>query len=306
MKFVICLVIVALFSACGRESSNRVWWDNQKTIIELEQRLELARYRMEMTTTPEQSGISKLNNVPVEELREGIAAMNLRKRQLAAEIADMRDGWTAFQAETLQLRRSAATSEFFGDFNLPDGRLFRDARITKIEDGGVSISHETGAARLRIGDLDEIQRVYFGLDAELASIAHEKERYQRMIYERWHEERHAANEKDRRKLAEVLRYEESRLSNARLLAAANKTVAVRPLSSSIGALGETSKVSGSGYAYRRSRYYTRPTAHYYHYQPSAVRCFNGIPFWGSSAPYRGSCHSLAPPRATQLINPFSP
>lgn len=208
MKYVLLIITAALFTACGDKGGDSVWWDNQKIIIELEQRLELAHYKLEMTTKPEQLGTSELNSLSVEELREGIAAMDLQKRELAAEIADMRDGWVAFQSETLHRRRAAAMSEFSGDFHLPDGRVLRESRITKIEDGGVSVSHETGAARLRIGDFDEVQRAYFGLDAELASIAYEKERYQRIAYERWHEERSAANEEERRKLAEKKRDEE--------------------------------------------------------------------------------------------------
>jgi len=304
MKFMLPFVAGVLLSACEREGEDSVWWENQRTIIELEQRIELARYRLEMKSPAEEGGASDPDAVPAKVLSEGIASMTLRKQQVTAEIKDLRDGWAGFRAETLHRRRVAAMAELNGDFHLPDGRVLQDARITKIDDGGVSISHETGAARLRIDDLDESQRAYFGLDAELAEIAHVQEREQRIAYERWHKERQTANEEESRKLAEARREEEKRLSSARLLAAANRTVATRPLSSAIGALGETGSVYGTGYSYRRSRYYSRPSVRY-NYQPSAVRGVSGTTLWGASSPFLRPCHSYTAPGAVTPFNPFS-
>lgn len=294
----------SVLSACEREGGDSVWWENQRTIIELEQRIELARYRLEMKSPAEEGGASDTVAVPAKVLAEEIASMTLRKHQVTAEINDLRDGWAGFRAETLHRRRVATTAELNGDFHLPDGRVLQDARITKIDDGGVSISHETGTARLRIDDLDVSQRAYFGLDAELAEIAHAQEREQRIAYERWHKERQSANEEESRKLAEARRQEEKRLSSARLVAAANRTVAARPLSSAIGALGETGSVYGTGYSYRRSRYYSRPSVHYY-CQPSAVRCASGTPLWGASSPFLRPWHSYTAPDPVTPFNPFS-
>ena len=304
VKTILPILATVLLSACEREGGDSVWWENQRTIIELEQRIELARYRLEMRSPAAEGGASAVDAVPAKVLSEEIASMTMRKKQVAAETEDLRDGWEGFRAETLHRRRSATMGELTGDFHLPDGRVLRESRVTKIDDGGVSISHETGAARLRIDDLDESQRAYFGLDAELAEIAYAQEREQRIAYERWHEERQSANEEESRKLAEARREEEKRLSSARLIAAANRTVAARPLSSAIGALGETGSVYGTGYSYRRSRYYSRPSVHYY-YQPSAVRCTSGTPFWGSSSPFRRPCHSYTAPGAVTPFNPFS-
>lgn len=295
VKFVLPVFAIILLTACEREGGDSVWWGNQKTIIELEQRIELARYRLEMRNPAAATG-----SLPAKDLSKEIASLTLRQRQVSAEIKNLRDGWVGFRAETLQRRRAAAMAEVTGNFHLPDGRVLQDARITKIDDGGVSVSHETGAARLRIDDLDESQRAFFGLDADLAEIAYSRELDQRNAYERWHDERQNANEEESRKLAEVRREEEIRLKSAKLIAAANRTVVQRPLSSGIGALGETGSVYGTGYSSRRSRYYSRPSIHYYH-PPSAVRCATGTPFWGYSSPFRRPCHSYTAPRS---VTPF--
>jgi hypothetical protein len=295
MKYMSITSFTVLLVACGSEGGDSVWWNNQKTIMELEQKLGLARFKLEIMVSQSPTESQTEGAVSAEVLREEITSMELRKSVVAEEIAKLRNEWPDFRAETLQRRRASAMGEVEGDFHLPDGRVLRAARVTKIDDGGVSISHDTGAARLRFGDLDETLRARFGLDRELAALAEDRESEQRAAYERWHAEMLRANELERQRLAEARRVEENRLKSARLLASAGRAVASGSLSSSIGALGETSTVSGTTRTYSRSRGYGNPSVRYRYYQPVPVRCATGVPFWRSSNPFFGSsCHSYTP------------
>ena len=69
-------------------------------------------------------------------------------------------------SSAIEARRAASIGKVMKDFTSADGRVFKDVRITRIDDGGVSIRHSNGTARLRYGDLSPAQRERYGLDRE--------------------------------------------------------------------------------------------------------------------------------------------
>lgn len=98
----------------------------------------------------------------------------------------------------LEERRAEAMGKRLNQFVTMAGRVYRDVQITNVSDGGVSLSHADGSARLRFGDLSPEQRRYFGIQDEVSAAVYAREMRERAAYEAKVEE----SEKARRELAE--------------------------------------------------------------------------------------------------------
>ena len=305
MKLAPLLLLPLLLPACSGERKDAAWWANEKEIIELRSEIELARYRMEMLAPP---AVSTEPSTPPAELSEEIESLSVAKTQLTLDIAGLKDGWAKFRESVLAERRTAAMGMTFDTFQTAGGRVYRDVTVSRIDDGGVSLRHEAGTARLRLDDLDENRQVFFGLDGELAAIAHEAEAEDRIAYDRWVSKGVAAAEAEEAKLAETRKKEEKHDATARALATSRLTSTPSTLTASFGGLGDTRTVSsGRRYSYYGS--YSRPRTRFYY-------TYNTTPTWnGCTTTYRPNSYQqnyvtpvspVSPASQCPTTNPFNP
>jgi len=294
------LLFSILLPACSGESNDAAWWDNEKQIIELRSQIDLARYRVktldieapELTDSPSSS-----------QLITEIGALTNEKSRLADQIAEMRNGWEDFRAGVLAQRRAQVMGKTFDTFETPEGRAYHEVTISMIDDGGVSFRHKVGMARLRFDDLDQGGREFFGLDGDLAAIAHEAEATRRAEYNIWIEQGLAVAKAEEAKLAKIRREEEDRLASARAIAARNRSSTPSALTASFGGLGDTRTIYSSG-RYSSSRYYRRPRTRYYYTYNTQPSC---PPEWTSNTSvYRPSIAVQGAPAAQCTTNPFAP
>jgi hypothetical protein len=184
------------------------------------------------------------------------------------------------QVESIEERRAEAMGKQLDQFVTMAGRVYRDVKITKISDGGISFSHADGAARLMFGDLGPEQRRYFGINGEDASAVYAREMRARAAYEKEVEKR----EKARRELAakeaadraEAQRLATEKAEKARAIAAASQPEETIPLYPTIkrvdSGLRRSSRYSsGFGYGYP-VRYSYSPS---FRYRGSSCRPFFG-------------------------------
>ncbi|MEP2777666.1 MAG: hypothetical protein ABJQ29_09150 [Luteolibacter sp.] len=135
------------------------------------------------------------------------------------------------QPDTAEARRAAAIGTEIESFTGADGKVYRDVRITRIDDGGISIRHASGTARLRYGDLTSAQRQHYGLDREDALATYLREALTREKYEQ------AVAEKEKQRAAETAERQKgaheaaAKLAEARRIALINREN--RELSTSI-------------------------------------------------------------------------
>ncbi len=167
---------------------------------------------------------------------------------------------------SIEKRRAAAFTKRLDRFETMKGRVYEDVRITAIDDGGISLAHSSGTARLRFDDLSPQQRRYFGMDEKAAAEIYRREWLAREAYENLVEEKMIVRREVAEKAAEERRLAEEKAEAKRALAVANRkaapeeTIPIRPNIQRID--------SGS----RRARYSSYPGyGGYYGYYPSSYR-----------------------------------
>ena len=166
-------------------------------------------------------------------------------------------------AMSVEERRAAAFSKRMDRFETMKGRVYEDVRITAIDDGGISLSHSTGTARLRFDDLSPQQRRYFGMDESAALETYRRERLAREAYEKLVEEKNTARREAAEKAAEERRLAEEKAEAKRALAEANRkpapeeTIPLRPNIQRIdsGTRGVRHSNYGSYYGHYPSAYW---------------------------------------------------
>lgn len=278
VKYALLALSAILCTACQHEESENVWWQNEKTITELEQELQLTRFKAAKLETKPVKKAEPINQESPELLKKEIDAMAMRIDQLQAEIDALREGKDGFRLEVLKRRRAEVMGSVFEELTTSDGRVHKDVRITKIDDIGVSLSHAGGIARLGYKDLNESEQAFFGIDAEFAKMAEANERTARIAYDTWVDKSVAANKEEEKMLAEARRKESNRLESVKALAAVHRKPKPHPLADSVGALGKTSTFSRRGYDYDRPSY-RRRSSYYNFTTPNPFR--SRTDFWAS-------------------------
>jgi hypothetical protein len=176
-------------------------------------------------------------------------------------------------------RRAEAMGSEHKRFETMRGRVYRDMRITEINDGGISFTHADGAGRLRYEDLSPQQRRYFGIAEDPAAEIYRKEREARLAYEKKVEKRQAARKKEAE--ARFLAAEKAAKKRAeKAEAAALQEIPVLP---EIIPVSVKTRHVGSGRVSRRGRVHYRPSyhySHYYHFRPH----YYSQPHYGHRAP----------------------
>jgi len=168
-------------------------------------------------------------------------------------------------------RRASATGKKMDSFRTMAGRAYRDVMITEITDGGISFTHEDGAARLRFENLNPEQRRYFGIEEDDAQAVYGKERMERIAYEakveQREEERRELAEKKAAERAEARRVAFGKAEKAeaeRTVAAASQPAAEIPLRPTIKRVDSGGRSSRRHSSHNTSYGgYSYPVRHYY-------------------------------------------
>lgn len=247
---------------CERTRHDAEFWEMERETIELTQRLKLAEYRYGGDRTGDAGDPALIRD----RLRgqERTKQDLLRSRSdLTAEIGYLENQLGEFARADIRKRRQDAVGGKHDTLTLVDGRVFKNVTVSAVEDGGVAIRHEDGAARLGFEDLTAAQRDDFGLEESSALAAREREAREALAYERQlDEELEVLRGKQELAAAEQRRREDDRES--RMLTARNTTEPrVSPLSKPATSFGSNSWSSRSYYRSYRPAYryvYTYPSA----------------------------------------------
>ena len=298
-----------MLPACTGDKRDSAWWANEKTIIELRNDIQLAKYNVQQMPS-EKFADTTDSAESCSDLRDEVSALSISKNRLSGEILEMKNNWEGFRRSILGERRSKTTGLTFNSITTTGGRTYDDVTISRIDDGGVSLRHRVGTARLRLEDLDQDRQAFFGLDREFALTAHEKESKRRMAYNQWVSKGMAAADAKQEKLDEERRKEEKLQASERALTASLRAARSTALSSSVGSLGETRTVS-TGRRYSTYGSYGRTRTRYYYPTNTSSSC--PPTFGGYTNSYRPAVVApvtqVAPvtsPVQCPTSNPFAP
>lgn len=86
MKFVVLAMVATLCVSCRRAENDSVWWENRKTIIALQQELELARFKAETLKQDTSQVASEVAAPDPQRLREEIGTLVIRKERLRGRL----------------------------------------------------------------------------------------------------------------------------------------------------------------------------------------------------------------------------
>ena len=167
---------------CGKGRDESAWWAGERERIGLAHQVQLADYRAGRLASGGPAQLSQLQG----SLRElGVRQQLLRQRRVAltTEIAALARQSDEFSRVTTQNLRFKLVGRQYNQFQVADGRTFHQVTITKVDDGGVEIRHDSGAARLRYAALSPDQRDMFGLAANSARDAEQQELLADSAYE---------------------------------------------------------------------------------------------------------------------------
>lgn len=259
------LAVAMLTTGCGKRDGNVAWWQGEQERIELTHRLALDEFRLE------HHGGYPLEDLEVlqqsnQALTRSVRSLKLRKLALAEEIESMEGEFAGFRDAILRNARYRLIGTKMDELASLSGKVYKEVTVASIDDAGVTIRHADGSARLRCGDLDASQRLRFGLDAELALAAVEKESRDALAYARWLDDRLEVLHDQQVESAEQAREKDLALRRQRsMLAARDRNEAsMRPLAQPATSFG-----TGGSRFYSSYRSY-RPTRRYVYYTPSCT------------------------------------
>lgn len=263
--------MAALLVGGCRENPDRVgWWQDEQQRIELTHQLELKKFRFEQAYSRDFEQLQALRHSS----KQAVSALkSLRQQRLALgdEVGSLEGQWAEFRDSTIREQRQHAMAKTFEKFSSVTGRTFAAVTVAAIDDSGVTIRHTDGSARLRYTDLDASQRVFFGLEADLALAAEKKETQDAADYERWIETRMVAIAEKKQSDSENARREElaNQRTRAALAAQVASASAARPLARPATNVGDRSWSYSNSYTNDRSY---RPTYRYVYYNTPSYYC----------------------------------
>ena len=256
---VIVVALVGLLPGCGKQQDAAAWWAGEQERTELSQQLELQKFRFEEIYAGD---IARLGNFHAESKATHCRVDSLRHEQqeLNGVVESLQRRLAEFKESTLRSQRQQAMQETFPTFSLASGRRFENVTISAIDDAGVTIRHTHGSARLRFQDLDAKQQQFFGLEEDLAHLAHAEEAHQLVAYERW-----AAKQTEITRLNETATAQVNQRREVTSLQKQLDSPAPQIIASNVSTLAQPAKSVGSGsqrnYRYSSYRNY-RPTWRY--------------------------------------------
>ncbi|MEO5912724.1 MAG: hypothetical protein ABIS50_00710 [Luteolibacter sp.] len=278
------LAVALLAAGCEKKDGNIAWWQGEQERIELSHQLALKEFRYEQlgsSDLPELERLRRANQATAASLK------SLKQQQVAlnGEFEDLQGNLEDFHEATIQNQRNRAIGRSFPELVSLSGRTYRGVTVASIDDAGVAIHHIDGTARLRYQDLDAKQQLFFGLEAEPALAAVERESQNAAAYERWIDDQMVAlGEKNdetaklNQRNAAIAKANRSSVA-ARQVVAANTRALAKPASS----VGSGSSRYYSGYHSYRSY---RPTYYrYVYYTPNYYRPAFPRSCYGSTSRY---------------------
>lgn len=290
--FAATIIAICSFStSCDSKKNDAAWWEGERVRVELEQNLALKTYRFDQAAGNDFEALQKLKSV-MPPLAEQLKKLRVQRQQLESEVASNESQWPELRDALLQDHRHQLIGKTFENLRSVSGSEYKNVTVAQIDNAGVTVRHDAGSARLRIGDLDATQQAFFGLDADLALVAETKEREQGAAYDEWIDKQLVAvNEAKERKaeIADNLR-EASEMKRSQILAMQQTAARERPL-----ALGSAPVSS------RFSRFYgsssSRTPTYRYYYNNSS--CYSTTPRVSVGSTYVGSN------RTNSAVRPFS-
>lgn len=275
-------IVMVTLTGCGDRRDSSVYWDTEREVVELTQKLKLAEYRLGM--------MPKREAVDPGTVADDARKLDRRLRELRADQASLVDEIQQMEIRNGDLVQNAirnirakAHGRKFGTFSTTDGRTFENVMITGVDDGGIALRHAHGTARLRYSDLSAEQREDFGLEEKSALAAEDRERREAVAYEqRMDDELKAMRDKQERDSAIAKRSEDARVSRS-LMARHSTPKTESPLSKPATTFGSGSSYRSSyGATYRTYRpryryvyYYTPASNPYYSYRSNRSIGYNG-------------------------------
>lgn len=262
------LIAATLMAAgCEKRQESADWWQGEQQRVELSQQLELKRYRYEQTYSRDFEQLEKFRR-STQVAHPKLDALRQQRLALGDHIESLAGQWAGFREAAIRDQRQLAMRKSFEKLTLVSGRTFVNATVASIDDAGVTIRHADGSARLRFGDLDAKQRIFFGLEADLAQAAEEQETRDVAAYESWVEKRLVAVNEKKSKDFEIAKREESAVQRTREVRAAQHVTAanVRPLAR------PAANVSNRSWSYSRGYSNYRPSYHHVYYNTPSYNC----------------------------------
>lgn len=173
-------------SGCGRSSDaaqDSEWWRLEADRIEVAQKVELQRLRLEKIESregghAEQEADLQRGAAVRERLEARVAELKGEIATRSAELEDLRGRW-------VRANREAAVGRSFENFQGAGSRSYQEVVITRVTDIGIEFRHATGIARLAATDLTAEQRDVFGLEADASGEALADERVAAQAYASW-------------------------------------------------------------------------------------------------------------------------
>jgi hypothetical protein len=289
LSVTVALGVAVLFSAsCQRNENQAEWWQGEQERIELSHQVELMQYRLELRNGSRLGANERLTEM-TQAIPSLLKSLQQQHRALSVEVAALEKKWPVFCASTIQSQRERAIGMTFETLCLSSGRKFQGVSVAGITDGGVTIRHIDGSARLRFADLDSEQQLLFGLEADSALAAAEKESQAANAYERAIDTQMAVNQKQEKMVSEITRRAELAAQEKWSLLAVRYVAAARTELFAQAATSLGSRPWGYSSYYPRYRAYRsyRPTYRYV-YRSTIPSCNRNYRLAASSQTVRAS------------------
>lgn len=279
---------------CDGHLDETASWEIEREGIELAQRLKLAEYRLGRISPGDLAESGRWEG-EVRATGEKLRTLKQIRLSLSIEIKEMAARNDELCQTAIRNQRTKSMALKFESFSVKDGRTFRNVSVTGVDDAGVAIRHEDGAARLRYADLSAEHRALFGLEEEAALAAEAREHREALAYERGIDlEMQAVRERDQLAAAVTQRNNDSRASRSLLAASPSP-------SRESGMLSRPATPFGTGSIYRRygdSGYRSyQPNYRYVYYYPSTPN-----PFCSSHVYRSVGSNGVAYPRVSRPAN----
>lgn len=256
---VIFVALLGLLPGCGKQQDAAAWWAGEQERTELSQQLELQQFRFEEIYVGDAARLESFH-AKSKATRSRTVSLRHEQQELCGVVESLQRRLGEFKESTLRSQRQRAMQETFETLSLASGRQFENVTISAIDDAEVTIRHTHGSARLRFQDLDAKQQQFFGLEEDLAHLAHAKEAHQLVAYERW-----AAKQTEITRITETEKAQANPRHEVTSLGRQLDSPAPQIIASNVRALAQPARSVGSGshrtYRYSSYRNY-RPTYRY--------------------------------------------
>jgi DNA gyrase/topoisomerase IV subunit A len=278
-----------LLVACEHNQKQALMSDMEQQKIELTHQVELQKYRLAKTDTGEIPELKRFRT-QINQSAGLLSGLKFRKSVAQEQVATLQAQFAKLREQTIADRRHAAYGQTYDTLRLASGREFEKVSVISIDDTGVAIRHSVGTARLRYSDLDQSQRVQFGIEADSAIIALEKEAQAASVYDKAISTQIAAIQ-EKQAIASSLKIAADLAENQEK--SRFKTIAMNDASASIAAkpraLAEPAVPVG-----RRAHYTYGSSYDRYPNNSTFVRYYNVVPTYTNVQPLFGVNPSYGP------------